>query len=203
MLITIIASTISWIPPIQRAIENLTPNLHINWFGILFPIVLFGFAVWTIMELCKKLEAKPELFITYLGVALLAATKNQPRRVEYFYKALFVNSSPEKTLGIIDIRLVVKYKSITRYIPPYLGIPKDDFGRAEKGEIPSNMLLQPNESKEGTLAFVDELTGNEGPVNASLLEDAKIVIMTAQRREYTFSAAPLRPVTAIISRGNH
>jgi hypothetical protein len=198
MLIAIVASTISWIPPIQQTIENLTPNWHVNWFGILFPIILFAFAVWTIVELCKKLEAKPELFIRYLGAALLTnPAKQQSHRVEYFYRALFINSSPEKTLGIIDIRLQLRYKNATRYIPPYLGIPQSDFENAEKGEIPSNMLLQPNESKDGILAFVDELSGNEGPVDKLVLDNAQIFVMDAQKREYIFPAAPLRALMGL------
>jgi hypothetical protein len=176
-----VAFVVSWVPPIAALVKYS----GVNWLAIISGILTLCFAYWVIIDLYIKLESKPAILISRLGVLALTKPLTHPRKVEYFYHILIVNSSPDKTLGIIDIRLQLKYKNRTKYIPPYVGIPESELGKAEKGEISSNLLLQPNESKEGQLAFVEECDGEGKDVGLEFAH-ANIVIRDAQKRIYIF-----------------
>lgn len=189
MTLSGVAFVISWVQPIA----TLVKYSGVNWLAIISGILALGFAYWVIVDLYLKLESRPAILVRGLGGVALTLPTTRLRRLEYFYHILIVNSSPDKTLGIIDIRLQLKYKNSTRYVPPYVGIPGTECGEPQKGEISSNMLLQPNESKEGQLAFVEEFDIKKGapgwPQN--------VIIMDAQKRKYIF------PVTTEIMLKDH
>jgi hypothetical protein len=181
MTLSGVAFVVSWVQPIAALVKYS----GVNWLAIISGILALGFAYWVIADLYLKLESKPAILIKGLGGVGLTLPSTIPRKIEYFYHILIVNSSPDKTLGIIDIRLQLKRKSSTRYIVPYVGVPESEFGEPQKGEIPSNMLLQPNESKEGQLVFVEEFDTAE---DSTIVWPNKIIIMDAQRRKYIFPA---------------
>lgn len=182
-----IAFVVSWVPQIAASFRIS----GVNWLAIISGVLALGFAYWVIIDLHIKLESKPTLILRSLGGALLTDPNKQkfPYRLEYFYNVLIVNSSPDKTLGIIDIRLQLKYKNQTKHIPPYVGVPKSDLNNAEEGVISSPIWLQPNDSKEGKLAFVEERSANDKPLSGRKMgEDAAIVIVDSRKRQYIFSA---------------
>jgi hypothetical protein len=176
-----VAFVASWVQPIEAFVKYS----GVNWLAVISGVLTLGFAYWVIVDLYLKLESKPMILIRGLGGVGLTLPATRPRKIQYFYHILIANSSPDKTLGIIDIRLQLKYKNGTRYILPYVGVPKSEFGEPQKGEIPSSMLLQPNESKEGHLAFVDEFEIEEGSPS---LGPHNIIIMDAQKRKHIFPA---------------
>jgi hypothetical protein len=175
----------SWVSPISEA---LTKYSGVNWVAVISGVLTLVFAYWVIVDLYLKLESKPAIILKELGMVALTLPTTRPLRLEYYYNILIVNSSPDKTLGIIDIILELKYKSRTKYIFPFIGIPESDFGvigGAKKGEIPGNLLLQPNESREGQLVFVEELNDADLP-NFSKILSHNIIIRDTQRRKYIF-----------------
>ena len=194
MTVSISTSVVSWAPTVNDWIAKLIPafrDSNINWLAIISALAFFAFALWAIVDLCRKLESKPMLLIKSLGVIWLTDPTKQsfPCRMEYLYKVLIANSSSDKTLGIIDIRLQLKYKNRPKYIPPYIGIPESDSKNAEEGEIPGYMTLSPNESREGTIAFVEERNGNEEILgDRHPILNANIIVKDTQKKEYIFPA---------------
>lgn len=187
MTLSGIAFVVSWVPQVAAFLRIS----GVNWVAIISGALALGFAYWVIIDLYMKLKSKPMLLVRSHGGAVLAHSDKQnfPNRLEYFYDVLIVNSSPDKTLGIIDIELQLKYKNKTKHIPPYVGVPEDDFGFAKEGVISSPMWLQPNESKEGTLAFVEERSGEEKLLRGrAAVPNINIVITDAQKRKYLFPA---------------
>jgi hypothetical protein len=186
-----IAFVVSWAPPVAAFFGYS----GVNWLAIVSGVLTLGFAYWVIIDLYTKLESKPMLLFKSLGARLLTNRVNRnrpdfPRRLEYLYNVVIVNSSPDKTLGIIDIRLQLKYKNQTKHIPPYVGVPPSDSGNAEEGVIPGTIWLQPNESKEGKLAFVEERSDKEAT------QEVVIVIVDAQKRKYIFPATVEKMIEA-------
>jgi hypothetical protein len=182
-----IAFVVSWVPQIATFFRIS----GVNWLAIISGVLALGFAYWVIIDLHIKLESKPTLILRSLGGVLLTNPNKQnfPRKIEHLYNVLIVNSSPDKTLGIIGIKLQLKYKNQTKYLLPYVGIPKSDFGNAEAGVIHSPIWLQPNDSKEGKLAFVEERSASDKPLSGRKMgEDTAIVIVDSRKRQYIFPA---------------
>jgi len=182
-----IAFVASWVPPLAVFFRDS----GVNWVAIISGALTLGFAYWVIIGLYIEFKSKPMLLVRSSGNVVLTHSDEQniSNRLEYVYGLAIVNSSPNKTLGIIDIELQLKYKNKTKHIRPYVGVPEDDFGFAKEGVISSPIWLQPNEVEEGTLAFVEERSGEE-----KLLRDpdANILITDAQKRKYIFPATILK-----------
>lgn len=186
-----IAFVVSWAPQLATFVRIS----GVNWVAIISGGLALGFAYWVIIDLSKKLESKPMLLVKSSGAAVLAYSDKQdfPDRLEYFYGVLIINSSPDKTLGIIEIQLQVKYKNKTKYIPPYVGVSESDFDFVPGGEISPPIWLQPNESKEGTLAFVEERSGEEKLLRGqAAVRGTNIIITDAQKRKNLFPAPILK-----------
>lgn len=113
--------------------------------------------------------------------------KSFPIMIEYVYGILIVNSSSENSLGIIDIRLELQYEHGNRYIPPYVGILESDLGNAIEGQIPSDMRLEPNDSRGGNLAFIDKVESND-QLKSRVWENAHVIIRDAQGNQHIFPA---------------
>jgi hypothetical protein len=181
-----VAFVLSWMPQFA-AVFRIS---GINWVAITSGVLTICFAYWVIVDLYMKLESKPMLLVRSVGGSVLARSDEDsfPVRLEYFYGVLIINSSPDKTLGIIDIELQLKYKNKTKYILPYVGVPKSDFDNAKEGVISSPIRLQPNESREGTLAFVEERSEEKLLRGKEAVPDMNIIITDAQKRKYLFDA---------------
>lgn len=193
MIASIFAYTVSWAPPINEFLIKTIPSLNnsvVNWLAIVSGAVALIFALWIIVDLCRKLESKPNLLVKSFGVALLTDPgkhKKATWKVEHYFHVLIFNSSPEKSLGIIDICLEMKDKNNKiRFVPPYLGIPDSELGTPEKGDIPSRIPLQPSDSIEGNLAFVVEYNESDEKPKSSSPSYGNIIIVDAQHRKYSF-----------------
>jgi len=199
-----IAFVLSWVPQLA-AVFRIS---GVNWVAITSGVLTVGFAYWVIVDLYVKVESKPMLLLRREGdiVLLEYPFKKESRdRFEYYWDVLIVNSSPDKTLGIIDIKLRLKYRNETKFISPYIGIPQSEYDDAKpvkevkEGVISSPIWLRPCESKEGILAFVEERSGKEEAfgeyATVANLGEASIVITDAQKRTYVFLAHSTRKKT--------
>lgn len=192
MITGIIIDTGIWVSsPIRQFIIDwvikLFPflkDIEINWVAIFFAWVAAGFAIWAIIELCIKLESKPEFVIKAMGTCLLTDISKQafPREIELYYDVVIGNGSPERPLGIMEIKLQLNH---TAFIPPYIGMPASNFGKAEEGTIQGSIYLRANEIKEGKLAFVYTLEEGE----KLDWDNARIIIRANRKLSYIFPAS--------------
>lgn len=189
-----IAFVVSWVPPFAVFFRDS----GVNWVAIISGALALGFAYWVIIDLYIKLKSKPMLLVRSSGGEVIVHRDKQsfPIGFQYFYNVSIVNSSPDKTLGIIDIELQVKYKNKTKHILLCDCVPPSDFclaggfGLAAERLISSPTIwLQPNESKECILAFVEEHRAKEELLSGgAVLPDLNIVITDAQKRRHIFPA---------------
>ena len=115
------------------------------------------------IQLRVQLKAKPDVWIRRMCIEIvnMPSDKNIAWRIAVAFNVSVANMSHEMPLNIRGILLQLHQKinpNDTR-IRPHIGKPpggEESFSQFRAGTIGSNLYLQPNESIEGILLFVDE-----------------------------------------------
>jgi len=202
VILTISASTAAWVPAINQWIIDLLTRISFlkdtnppDW---LMPVICMwvaaGFAIWAIVDLCKKLESKPNLFVRKMIIGELSDTRERrfPADMGYLLEVTISNGLPDKPLGITDIRLQLPFKSDPKHLTPFIGKLETFNGKVHGvGTISTPINLGPNEAIDGTLVFKKTLTKPDTRVgHPSIL--GKVLMRDTQKRWHIFPVSFLQ-----------
>ena len=143
----------------------------------------------------SQLVAKPSLWIRGMHFLLLTdprVKENTMWNTAWAFNVSIANMSPDTPLNIRGIIISLNPNMRLR---PFIGKPNSEYKNDNEvpvGNLGGNLYLQPNESKEGVLLFVNEAkrsTWENQPAENKSFETL-ITLIDNQGKEYSFPTKP-------------